>query len=622
MNDPSSITHLGKRKAGASFGISSMVRLRRGETRWDICSHLVDELLNQQELRISQWLEEGRAEVVKTGDHRTVYRLRLPVGNFYLKHYRIPGLRARLQNVVRPCKAMLEFEAACRVAEIGIATYQPVAVGRTMTGPVVRDNFLVSDAIDDAQTLHEFVLETFKLMPQPRRNVVRLQIARQLGEMVARLHAADYFHRDLHAGNVLIRIEPDDSVRLWLIDLHALGGRQKFSIGRVERNLSLLNNFFVGHSSATDRLRFLRSYWRTLDALSKATPSSPPAHNRFSAPFAHVARRLEEYCWNAVLQSYWRGDKKWVRGNRHLVIANTNSAQCRGVSILGASRIEHIRENPEQLFDAKMVHSWHRRSSTRRVARVDVDVDGKTIPCYVTAIRTEKNVRSSGRVGSYSQLRRAWEAGHAMLRRRINTAKPLLYVETGSSGDFEQYLLTEAISDAVPLPDFLEERLEQSSAIKQEAWIGRYLTRLAGQLGWMHRCGVDHQNLSADNILVSEDPEVCQLWFLGLANVHLRRRLSQSQVLASLTRFNGSVCSNQRSSRWIRRSHRLRFLRRYLGSEYRNQWKLFWRQIERGTQQEFLTSHTDKSQRDLDRLLPAVDNQRSSAQTTRSEEAA
>src|SRR6516165_3356558 len=75
------------------------------------------------------WLRGGRAEVVKTGPHRTVYRVALPAGTIYVKQCRISGPRAWAREVLRPAKARLEFENALALRDRGIPAVVPLAWG-------------------------------------------------------------------------------------------------------------------------------------------------------------------------------------------------------------------------------------------------------------------------------------------------------------------------------------------------------------------------------------------------------------------------------------------------------------------------------------------------------------
>ena len=66
---------------------------------------------------LDQWLADGSAQIVKTGTHRTVYRVVLPGGTIYVKHCRISGSRAWVREVLRPPKARLEFENLAHILQ-------------------------------------------------------------------------------------------------------------------------------------------------------------------------------------------------------------------------------------------------------------------------------------------------------------------------------------------------------------------------------------------------------------------------------------------------------------------------------------------------------------------------
>ena len=98
MNDPAYTTRFQQTRSESLFDPTAAIQVCRGSTRWNVVPGLVGEFFDDQGLRLSQWKQNGQASVVKMGAHRAVYRLELPSGQYYLKHYRIPGLRAQLQN--------------------------------------------------------------------------------------------------------------------------------------------------------------------------------------------------------------------------------------------------------------------------------------------------------------------------------------------------------------------------------------------------------------------------------------------------------------------------------------------------------------------------------------------
>src|SRR5262249_41446081 len=140
-------------------------------------------------LRLEEWLGDGQAQVVKHGPHRTVYRVRLPGLDCYLKHYRLPDTRAWLREVVRPCKARMEYARAWGVAARGIAPVTPLALGEpTRVGPA--DSFLVTRTLEDTEPLSTFIERTLPTFAPGRRARVALRLAVVLGRFLAELHDA------------------------------------------------------------------------------------------------------------------------------------------------------------------------------------------------------------------------------------------------------------------------------------------------------------------------------------------------------------------------------------------------------------------------------------------------
>ncbi|MCH7689248.1 MAG: hypothetical protein IH899_21665, partial [Planctomycetes bacterium] len=295
-------------------------KFNKGKTRWQVQSDLADVLFDAHGLRLEEWLQAGQAEIIKTGPHRTVYRLNLPSGRFYLKHYRIPDWRALFQNLFRPCKAELESNAAHRLRVLEINTFEPIALGKTYDFGLVKDSFLISREIENVETVQEFVQHTLSRLPESRQTVLRRHLALELGRLTARLHRGGLRHRDYHAGNLLMQVSPEQSVKLWLIDLHAVSFCRQLTLRHIKRNLSLLNHFFSHDTTKTDRLRFFRSYWNTLHSSQNA--SGPRKRYSASESFARVVRQTESFCERSGMRAFRKGDKKWVRGNRRLIIAD------------------------------------------------------------------------------------------------------------------------------------------------------------------------------------------------------------------------------------------------------------------------------------------------------------
>lgn len=536
---------------------------RTGATQWTISSALAGEFLDEHGLRWDEWRQRGQLDVVKTGPHRTVYRLTLPCGEFYLKHFRIADWKAQAQNFFRPCKAELEWNAARQVAEAGLPTFETVALGKTMLGAIVGESFLITRAIADSIPLDEFVLNELSRGSKP---IVRQRLATQLGRLTAQLHAAQIDHVDFHAGNILVRVDDDLVPQLSLIDLHAARSRHRLTAAQCRQNLANLNQFFVTRGTRTDRLRFRHAYMLA---------------RRDRAAERDELRRMEAFLREAAERGWNRADRAWRRGNRHVRKLDAKATRCRGVATCAAEWLTAIRDAPENLFTANLV-AWCKRSGRHRVAEVALSSPAGPVRGFWKCIEENSMFCRIRGLFRESVVRHAWETGHAFLRRGIDTPKPLVLVENRSGSTHRQYLLTEAIANSVTVFEYLAGIHLQLSAAEQRRRTLAIAQRLAHQLRRLHDCRYDHRDLKFGNILVSTDiDQPARTWLLDLDAVKQWPRLPVQRAVQNLSRIN--VSSLQGAA--IDNVLRLRFLRWYLGDRFSAEWKWWWRSIARRSRQ-------------------------------------
>ena len=142
-----------------------------------------------------------------------------------------------------------------------------------------------------------------------------------------------------------------------------------------------------------------------------------------------MARRLEAFCAGALQREQIRNDRKWQRSNRRLIVADRGWQLARGLSALGATAILKYRDNPDALFEAGTIRLWRCRTRNNRKALVNFDVAGTTVVCEVRETSRPLEWRDLFFVSRWSQTRRVWEMGHALRRRQIGAARPLLYIQ-------------------------------------------------------------------------------------------------------------------------------------------------------------------------------------------------
>ena len=253
---------------------SNSIQVLAGGIHWWLPSEQTPRLLGPGGLRLEEWLKTGQARIIKQGHHRIVYRVELPGLIFYLKHNLLPDTRSWVRQLVRPSKARMEYNRAVAVAERGLPTVSPLALGEKQALFGAGESYLITHSIENSQSLHSFLLS---IQNYPPRQVTRIRqrLARELGTLLAQIHQAGIMHHDLHCGNILLRqghgsgipvcqdgvdAPPHDDLSLFLIDLNGVRIGAPLAWKRSLENLAMLNRWFFFRASRSDRFRFWRAY--------------------------------------------------------------------------------------------------------------------------------------------------------------------------------------------------------------------------------------------------------------------------------------------------------------------------------------------------------------------------
>jgi tRNA A-37 threonylcarbamoyl transferase component Bud32 len=546
-----------------------LVDVTAGGVRWQLRAEYRDCLVGPHGLRLEEWLSGGQAQVVKHGPHRTVYRVTLPGLDFYLKHFRLRDLRAWLRQLVRPAKARMEFDRALAVAARRIPTVTPLGVGEHEPGP--SDSFLVTQSLDGVEPLHTFIETILPGFAPARQARVRRLLAEQLGRLIAHMHNAGIVHHDLHAANLLVRLDPGDRPHLYLIDLHAVRLGQPLRWRASRANLVMLNRWFILRVSRADRLCFWRAYCRQRGSLFEG--QSPGAARQAQR---ELALDLEERTWASNLW-FWRNrDRRCLATNRYYERVHGTGTAGYAVRDLDPSIKASLCHDPDEPFRRPGVKLLKdSRSST--VAEFDIPVGGVQRPViykrfqvttwsdpWVALVRTTPALRS-------------WIYGHGLRERCLPTARPLAVLHRRRRGlSWEGYLLTDKITGALDLRHWVDGVAALPPAERRAA-LCRRIDQVAGLVHALHRRCLSHRDLKAANVLVAGD----QVWLIDLVGVTRFRALPRARRVQNLARLHASFIQGSA----LTRTDKLRFLRTYLqwGLVGPGDWKGWWRQIEQAT---------------------------------------
>lgn len=621
--------------------MSQLVEIQAGDICWRVLPECRDLLFGPEGLRLERWLQSGQARIIKHGPHRTVYHVQLPGLDFHLKHYRLMDARAWLRQLLRPGKARREFRQTLAVAARQVPTVTPLGLGEPRRGSGPGDCFLITRTLPEVEPLTTFIETTLPRFAPARQTRIRQDLARELGGLLARMHEAGIFHYDLHAGNLLLRLEAGDRLRLYLIDLLAIHLGAPLSWADRQANLVVLNRWFVLCATRADRLRFWRAYCRERGGRGKGegrrdeefgcpgfplSPSPFPLScggiRRSPLLFHFLAKELERLTWKSNQRFWHHRDRRCLESNRYYQQLHSAAALGYAVRDLDPATLAILLDDPDEPFRRPGVVLL-KDSPSSTVAEFEMPTAGASRRVIYKRFRVKTWTDPWLALLRKSPAVRSWVFGHGFRERFLPTARPLLVLHRRRGGlCHEGYLLTEKIPRAMELQAFVSSLAGLEPAVRRAVLRSR-IDQVARLVRDLHRRNLSHRDLKAANILVKTEgreergkgeeivedfskmertktiqsspfpllpsPSACSspsTFLIDLVGVSRHRKLRRSRRVQNIARLHASFCRNPA----LTRTDKVRFLRCYLqwGLFGRGGWKRWWREIAQATQAKIL----------------------------------
>jgi heptose I phosphotransferase len=169
--------------------------------------------------------------------------------------------------------ARREWDNIERLRRLGIGTVEPVAFGERKRWGWNIPSFLLTRELKDACRLSEFFPQRYAPPLSSSILAEKRGLIRNLGSLVARMHGAGLFHRDLYLGHFFLRPRDGGEHELFLLDLQrVIRPCLLVERWRVKDLASLNFSAPPPWFSASDRLRFFLVYRqkRRLDGEDKS----------------------------------------------------------------------------------------------------------------------------------------------------------------------------------------------------------------------------------------------------------------------------------------------------------------------------------------------------------------
>ena len=549
---------------------------RAGRVGWWVRTEWRDALIGPRGLRLDEWRAGGKLAVIKTGPQRVVYRADLPEGSVFVKHFLVPSWREMLRQWFRRGKGRNEGRRALKLAEIGVPTITPIALGEQRKRKFLFENYLVTPAIPESMALDKFVEEHLPRFAPDRRARIRRALAVAMGELTAYLHEAGFVHQDFHPGNLLVRLGNDDAPSLAMIDLDALRVRRDLSWKDARANLALLDHYFWTRCGRSDRMRFLKTY---LDAREGPAPDL----GEFAGAIEAATRSWAERLWTRWGRRC-RGDNKYFatyRGDRSWAVAAKD---------VDPSAVRALLADPDAPF-ADPGSRLVKTSRTTTVAEATLSVGGAPVPIIYKRFNRKKALDPVLNLFRPSRAWRAWQNGQHLACRGVPTPRNLVVIGRESSRKrrflphhfcaHDTYVAAIKADPAITLNDFKDDLMPGLDPASRRAAIGRLAPALARLIRSLHERSLSHRDLKAANILIEGDPDAPspRLSLIDLVGVSLEHPLPRKRRVQNLARLQVSLAGVLGRTR----TDALRFLFLYRPSlrTDRVAWKGLWREVDR-----------------------------------------
>ena len=443
-------------------------------------------------------------EVIKTNSGRTV--IRMEVGGdsprtIVIKRHRVRDWKEALKYCFVRSRARAERDMLWRMRGAGIPCPTPIAVGERRQRGVLRGACLVLEYIPSDGSLSN-MLAGGVLSERERRALVR-----KLGKIVRAMHDSGLDHRDLHAGNVLVRRNEGGEPNIWFIDCHRARTVRRMSLrGRAEGLGSLVAGV-GGITTLAERCRLVRSYLGS----ERAWPRSQ--ERKFARMLAGRVEGLRKAHRRSRTNKCLKDGSSFARERiKGGVVYRRRDFALSDVLRCVELHYEALRTRGEELLkdDVKTAVTDVSLAETGRGVCVK-EFKSRAFP--VGLVR-----RLSGSKG-----KKAWRAANGLLVRGIKTPMPLAFVEKRRAGIAagRTFLITESARDHRQASSFLRdsggEALLSRNPIARDALI----EKIGETLGKMHEVGAYHRDFRPANLLACWAGEEWGVLVVDLEDVSL-----------------------------------------------------------------------------------------------------
>lgn len=496
-------------------------------------------------------------QVVGGHRRRNVVRLELSHGGRTHALYLKREFRTQLKDVAAALlrgrglmtKARREWQVLRALETQGVPCPEPLVFAQ-QTRPTLRGYLLLAE-------LPGTPLQQWVQQPRWRSDrAFRREIIAALAEAVARLHQAGFDHPDLYSKHVWVSPR-GDGWHVSLIDFQRTSHYRNLPLSHRWRDLAALNATLDDRwVTSSDRVFFLERY---LEASHLADLQRAAAKAILLRDRRLKARRKVRELRQADDPDTW--DQRLVRlDGQHMWMDRKyedalDRAGLRGFeAVMSSSQGTLLRTLPDR-------ENW-------RLTLPNGSSHNATV-AYLKRHRAAGLVQwLRGRLDPLEAPSAGCQEAFNVMRLRRGGVPSMDVIAFGEKrgpwGRSESFLITEEVNDAVPLDAFLRQRFGQSEANQQPQHRTHLLSLIdatADGAKRFHELGYNHRDFYCCHFLVKEpQPGRFALHLIDLQRMQYRRRLRHRWIVKDLAQLSYSAPPSV-----VTATHRLRFLKRYLG---------------------------------------------------------
>ena len=465
-------------------------------------------------------------QIIKESLIRAALIISGPENELFLKRYKIRGLNEGLKYFFVPSKARREWAMTHLALRRGIPTPLPLAMGERRGRGVLREAFLITQAISSSLPLIEAIRE------KRGNEDYALKVAR----LISKVHEVGLFHRDLHAGNILVK---KDEGRLYLIDLHRSKPLRRMSVRRRLWNLAQLYYSVGGWLSAEGKKTFLQIYDEKGDI--------------FQERFAEVLTKIERLQERIHRRHMKSRTKRCLKNSGGFFVTKRNG--WRMWSKRGWQPewlLEVIWKHRDCLIEKKEgLMKDDRRTAISLFEFMGKRICVKEYRCNGISTRLKELTRRS-------KARKGWLMGNGLAVRGIEGVTVLALVERKRWG-FRQgaFLIMESPPGYIELDRYMVKAfdpLDHDRSKKKRAFLKAWASFMAK----LHQGRIAHRDLKTCNIMVKEEKNEWHFGLVDMDDIRLDKDVPKRTLIKGLVQINTST------PLFVEMRDRLRFLAQYL----------------------------------------------------------